>query len=179
MVKILRPDGTQLGPFMMAELPVPFTGVYYYDLATTTSDLEGEWLAIIVPVGAPQSFARIPLYLRPDLSSEIASLNDLILQLQMQIAEIGDQVTQIGEEVSQITNVADDLESTATDLETIADQLQITSNSIISAVVPAFIEGAVQEIIMIKGEVVDNSAIIGEVQIEGTIIGVVEDEGEI
>lgn len=61
---LAKPDGSIAGPFALAEyIPLQFKGLYYFDLTTSLSDLEGEWVVSIV---SPTESVRTPYKLRFD-----------------------------------------------------------------------------------------------------------------
>lgn len=169
MAKVLRPNGSQAGPFVMTEMPSPFLGRYYFDYISSVVDPEGEYFVMIVsPTDNLQTTKRMDLYLFPDLSAQITALNSLIATLADQIAEIATQIIQISLD-------ADSIEASASQLTLIAFNLQTIANSIISSVVPAAITSAVQDHSLIKGEVTNSETIAGEVLFGDVILGVVED----
>ncbi len=60
---ILKPDNSIAGVFPMMECPTPFSGRYYFDYITSSSDPQGEYFAMIVsPSEAQQQTLRISLY---------------------------------------------------------------------------------------------------------------------
>lgn len=129
--RILRPDGSQSGPFTMIEASAPFGGRYFVDLISMPTDPEGEYfIAIQSPSEGIQTTERVSLYSDISIQTQISELNDIINNLNSISVNLSNAATAVSAASNTIVDTSLVIQTAATGIDYCASVLNVACTTI-------------------------------------------------